>query len=123
MAPPTESEAAGEQLIGWPFIEQAYRRIARRAQEEHRPVVVFVFPWLEGLEGRVWDDLSERLRALGEELHWTVIDLAPAFVSDPASLFFEGDPIHPNADGNQRAATYAAARLKTLGAIREGDLR
>jgi lysophospholipase L1-like esterase len=105
------------QGCGWPFVEHAYRRVARRAREENRPVVVFIFPWLHGLNGQATDDLGERLRALGEELHWTVIDLAPAFTPGAASLFFEGDPIHPNAEGYRRAANYACQELKARSAL------
>jgi lysophospholipase L1-like esterase len=109
--------AAEGQVTGWPFVDQAYRRIGLRAREENRPVVLFIFPCLDGLEGRHPDDLSERLQTLGEELHWTVIDLAPAFNPGAASLFFEADPIHPNAEGYRRAADYAAQELNARSAL------
>jgi lysophospholipase L1-like esterase len=99
---------------GWPFVEQAYRRIARSAREKNVSIVLFVYPTLGLLAGREPDDLTERLQELAKELNWSWIDLAPAFSEDPASLFIPGDPLHPNGNGYQRAAEYAAKKLNGL---------
>ena len=100
-----------DQVAGWPFVEHAYRGMAQQARARGCPVVLFIYPTLDGLEGRTVDQLSEQLQALGAELGWAVIDLAPAFTPDAADLFFAGDAFHPNAAGYQRVAAYAAQTL------------
>jgi lysophospholipase L1-like esterase len=107
---PGQKPDAG-QVMGWPFIEQSYRKIAKTAKAHGWPVVVFVFPTLTLLTGETPDELTERLQKLGQELGWTVIDLTPAFQSQPASLFLTDDPIHPTAEGYRRSAEVIAKGL------------
>jgi lysophospholipase L1-like esterase len=114
-ATPTLSASAATQhaeLSGWPLVEQSYRRIARAAQARGLPVVLVIFPTVDLLEGRQPDDLSARLSALGAELGWTVIDVSGAFATNPVELFAPKDPVHPNAEGYQRAAAWIATALK-----------
>jgi lysophospholipase L1-like esterase len=95
-------------------VEEPYRRIAAGARERGVPVVLIVFPTLDLLQGKAHDDLSGRLRRLGDELGWRVIDLGDALDADPA-LFLPGDPVHPSAEGYRRVGVYLARQL-------EGDL-
>lgn len=103
---------------GWTLVEQSYRRIAASARARGVPVVLVIFPTLDLLEGRAPDDLTARLTALATELGWTAIDVSAAFESDPAGLFVPDDPIHPNADGYQRAADGIAAALLERNTLR-----
>jgi lysophospholipase L1-like esterase len=98
-------------LVPPEYIDQSYRQIARAAREHGVPVILFDFPTADLLEGRAHDDLSARLRALGTELGWPVVDLSDAFRPDADRLFLPGDPVHPNAEGYQRTATYLAGEL------------
>jgi lysophospholipase L1-like esterase len=107
-----EQTPDANQLIGWPLVEVSYRKIDRIAKAHNWPVVVFVFPSLELLQGKApFDDLTQRLQALGRELGWTVIDLADAFQPQPATLFVPDDDIHPNPEGYRRAAKWIAHEL------------
>lgn len=106
-----------EELKDWPLVEQSYRRIARSARERGVPVVLVIFPTLDLLEGRQTDDLNVHLSELAGELGWTVIDLSDAFAPKPAELFAANDPVHPNAEGYQRAAARIAAALKERGTL------
>lgn len=101
-------------VTGWPFVEQAYRRLAASAQARNVPVTLAICPTLDILTGKQQDDLSERLTALGRELRWSVIDLAPALSPPPTELtrlFLPNDPIHPSAAGYARLADALAAHL------------
>jgi lysophospholipase L1-like esterase len=104
-------------LSGWPLVEGAYRQIARSAVKRRVRVVLLVYPTLDLLQRRSSDDLSERLQDLGKQLSWQVIDLAPAFATDPASLFLPGDAVHPSAAGYDCAAAYTARLLRERGVL------
>jgi lysophospholipase L1-like esterase len=96
---------------GWPFVESAYRRIAASARRHRTPVLLIIFPTLPLLQGDAEDDLSERLQALGQELGWRVIDVADTLRDHPATLFCEGDSIHPNAAGYARVGLRLSREL------------
>jgi lysophospholipase L1-like esterase len=98
--PPTEGLVGG-----WPEVETAYRQIANRARERGLPVILIIFPSRDELEGRVNTDVPAQLHALGRELGWHVIDLAPIFAEDPGALFLPNDPIHPNPEGYARVGS------------------
>jgi lysophospholipase L1-like esterase len=101
-------------VTGWPFVEQAYRRLAASARLRNVPVTLAICPTLDTLTGQQQDDLVERLTALGRDLGWTVIDLAPALsgsARELTCLFLPNDPIHPSAAGYARLAAALAAHL------------
>jgi lysophospholipase L1-like esterase len=98
-------------LTGFPFVEQAYRRLAASAQARGVPVSLALMPTFETLTGAKPDGLTAQLTALGVELGWRVIDLTPALLPAEAALFLPHDPIHPSAAGYTRIAAYLASRL------------
>lgn len=101
-------------VTGLPFVEQAYQRLAASARARAVPVTLAICPTLDVLTGQQPDDLSARLAALGRDLGWSVIDLAPALSGPPAELtclFLPNDPIHPSAAGYARLAAALAAHL------------
>jgi lysophospholipase L1-like esterase len=108
VAPPAQ-----EGLNGWAAVEAAYRQIASRARERGLPVVLIIFPSVDELEGRVKTDVPAKLHALGQELGWHVIDLAPVFADDPESLFLPHDPIHPNPAGYARVGACLEREILT----------
>jgi lysophospholipase L1-like esterase len=101
-------------VTGWPFIEANYRRLAARARARGVPVVLLIYPTLELLSGLPAEDYGGRLKDLARELDWEVIDLAPAFATDPVPLFIPGDPVHPSARGYQQAAHYSCETICRL---------
>lgn len=98
-------------LTGFPYVEQAYRRLAASARAHGVPVSLAIVPTLETLSGSKSDDLTAQLTVLGQELGWRVIDLAPAMMPVEASLFLPNDPVHPSAAGYARIADYLARRV------------
>ena len=101
-------------VTGWPFIEANYRRLAARARARGVPVVLLIYPTLTLLCDSEADDYGGQLKDLGRQLGWEVVDLTPAFATDPENLFLPGDPIHPNARGYQRAAHYSCETIGRL---------
>ena len=98
-------------LSGWPLVEQSYRRLDRLARARHVPVILVIFPKLPLIDGRPFDDYSERLQLLGRELGWSVIDVVDVFGPDGSGLFCPNDAIHLSESGHRRAAEYIAAAL------------
>jgi lysophospholipase L1-like esterase len=109
--PITEGQEPAGALSGWPLVEQSYRRLDRLARARNLPVILVVFPKLPLINGKPFDDFSDRLQVLGKELGWTVIDLVDAFAPDSDELFFPEDAIHPNEAGHERAGRAIAREV------------
>jgi lysophospholipase L1-like esterase len=109
--PITEGQEHAGVLAGWPLVEESYRRLDRLARARNLPVILVIFPKLPLINGRPFDDFSDRLQTLGNELGWTVIDLVDAFARDSEELFFPEDAIHPNEAGHERAGRTIATEV------------
>jgi lysophospholipase L1-like esterase len=108
----TADEVSKDPRPGLLYVESAYRRIARVARERHLPVTLLLFPTIDMFPPHGPDALTAWLTELAHELGWTVIDLAPAFGEDSASLFVRNDPVHPNAAGFIKAVNYSASAIR-----------
>jgi lysophospholipase L1-like esterase len=98
-------------LVGWPFVEHSYRRLAELAAARGLPVLLLDFPSLAETAAFGTDDYSERLDRLGSELGWPVIHVAPAWGDASSQLAWPEDLLHPNAVGHERAARHIAAEV------------
>ena len=98
-------------ITGWDLIETSYRTIAHRAQRRDVPVLLLIFPTRPWVEAQTPPLRVRQLTTLAQDLSWTVVDLSSAFQGDTESLFLPDDPVHPSAQGYERAAQHIAREL------------
>ena len=88
------------------WLDRHYAKMAQLAAARGAKFALVVFPDMFQLEPRASHGVQERLRALGEERGFPVIDLLPAFLAAKSAaeepLFF--DPWHPTPRGHRLAA-------------------
>jgi len=107
----TKDEVNRDPIQGLLHVETAYRRIVRVARERQLPVTLLLFPTIDMFPSRQPDILTVRLTELAREEGWKVIDLAPAFAQDTASLYIPNDPVHPSAAGFVKAVNLSAPTI------------
>jgi lysophospholipase L1-like esterase len=108
---PTDSRFEDVVERNWPFVEEAYQRIACRARERHVPVYLIMFPGRADVRGLVKHSLRRRLQAFCDEAQWRMIDLFDVFLDDPERLYLPQDDLHPSVLGHRRAAERIAEEL------------
>lgn len=86
----------------------------REELTEKPPSIVIVLPYRIGPEPRgdySWDDYTEAVTALGEELSVGVLDMSSMGTSEPGG-YWSSDALHPSDEGHREMARLATAYLR-----------